>query len=148
MSKVVAQLRLKCPSCGNTVRVEAGGRRKRVQCPKCLNAISVTPPTEKAAPVARAPDRFDVAALESDLEILKTENAMLRARVEGLQAEKNAREAEPGEDELKDRLKKAESALREAAQVIAFLADMEKRVQTMNPEYIRAMLRAAELEKT
>lgn len=148
MPKVVAQLRLTCPSCGNTVRVEAGGRRKRVQCPKCLNAITVTPPAEKPAPAARAPDRFDVAALESDLEILKTENAMLRARVEGLQAEKNAREAAPGDDALRVRLQQAESALREATQLIAFLADLEKRIQAMSPDYIRAMLQATARENS
>jgi hypothetical protein len=44
------------------------------------------------------------------------------------------------------RLQLAESALREATQLIAYLADMEKRIQAVSPDYIRALLRAASLE--
>lgn len=140
--------RMKCPRCGAAVRLEAGSRRKRVQCPKCLHAIPVAAPEPKAAPARRTADRFEVSALESDLEMLRAENAMLRARVEGLQAEKDARAAAEDEDGMRARLQLAESALREATQLIAYLADMEKRIQAVSPDYIRALLRAASLETT
>lgn len=159
MSTIAEQTRLKCPSCKASIRVDLGNRRKKMQCPRCLNAI----PVERPVTLAPDVDPLRIAELESDIEILRTENAMLRARVEGLQAEKNARETElsPGRVEVESQLialtaeitavrvqlKNAESALRESSNLITYLASMDSRINILGTNYVRAIVRITELEK-
>lgn len=82
--------------------MDATTRIRKFQCPRCLNRIALPDAESARAETQRKSaagsastkkpgvpdhDAVRVAELESDLEILRAENAMLKARVEGLHAE-------------------------------------------------------------
>jgi chromosome segregation ATPase len=117
------------------------------------------PPAGEAKPAE--PHAARVAELESDIEILRSENAMLRARVEGLQTERDALAeslgktgapdaAAPELAEKNEKLAAAQAALtatlKESSQLVEKLLDTHARAEAMGADYVRAVVRINELE--
>ncbi len=176
-----------CPTCQRRLTVQRGTSADDFQCPKCLTTVSPTPENQPdsaghtAEDIASLQEKLEalahqqnkMAEMTTDMEIVTTENASLRAVVEGLQAERTDLLGKMGEQahhldvmrvsttpetrvqvdpdnegtvRLHDELRQARDALKDVAQIAAKISELEQQVYDLGLEVVKATCRSRELE--
>ena len=167
--------KIACPSCGARITIDPTARSGPIQCPRCLNHIdpaAPVPPKQSAQPAPPAPppattepmtdlhkrlvrleqEREQRMALQSDLELLSSENVTLKAAIEGLQTERKTWFAPAGKpavgtpESQAQRLAAAEATLTDVTRQLARFHDVEKRIYEIGAKYLRALDHIRELE--
>ena len=140
-----------CPSCGAALSIPGGRLHGKFRCPKCLDVIALTPGSARVdgAPVPPRPEQRAAAVPRRtgrDTSSRESPSEPDTAHIESEELDEEVRKLRAERDRLARRLRSAESALHDAAQLLERFSDMEQRITDMGQGYVKSACRIAELE--